>query len=51
MSLSAYKVLREEAPVWKDPISGIYVIKGDIKTFIDTETFEINISGSHEYKI
>ena len=22
----AYKVLREEAPVWKDPIPGIYVI-------------------------
>ncbi|MBO00524.1 MAG: hypothetical protein CL438_07690 [Acidimicrobiaceae bacterium] len=39
---SAYKVLREEAPVWKDPISGIYVITryDDIKdVLIDTETF------------
>ena len=38
----AYKVLREEAPVWKDPISGIYVITryDDIKdVLIDTETF------------
>ncbi len=39
----AYKVLREEAPVWKDPISGIYVITryDDIKdVLIDTEIFK-----------
>ncbi|MDG2301152.1 MAG: cytochrome P450 [Acidimicrobiales bacterium] len=38
----AYEVLREEAPVWKDPTSGIYVITRyeDIKEIlIDTERF------------
>ncbi len=39
---SAYKVLREQAPVWEDPISGMYVITRyeDIKEIlVDTERF------------
>ena len=39
---SAYKVLREQAPVWEDPVSGMYVITRyeDIKEIlVDTERF------------
>ena len=39
---SAYKVLREQAPVWEDPISGMFVITRyeDIKdVLVDTERF------------
>jgi cytochrome P450 len=44
----AYDLLRDEAPVWKDPITGFYVISRfeDLrKVLLDTESYSNDMSG------
>ena len=44
----AYQLLRDEAPVWKDPITGFYVISRfeDLrKVLLDTESYSNDMSG------
>jgi cytochrome P450 len=45
---AAYKTLREQAPVWKDPVTGMYVITRyeDVREILsDTERFRNGVSG------
>ena len=44
----AYKTLRDQAPVWKDPVTGMYVITRyeDVREILsDTERFRNGVSG------
>ena len=44
----AYELLRNEAPVWKDPVTGFYVITRfeDLRPLLrDTDTFLNSMSG------
>ena len=45
---AAYKTLRDQAPVWKDPVTGMYVITRyeDVREILsDTERFRNGVSG------
>ncbi len=47
----AYDLLREQAPVWKDPVTGMYVITGfeDLRQILlDTKTFSSARHGSRD---